>query len=98
MYQGNTNWIMIIFMLRREHHRNTGYYTRCKEPEPTAMLSSQSTLLILSQLCKVPQCDTKALSTEKLQPGLKTDLVLIFSIQNKFVKKSFNGLFQFNIQ
>lgn len=66
---------------------------------PSHTLSPHRPLfLTLWQLCKTPQCDTKTLPIEKLQLGLKTDWCQLFLIQNKFVKKSFNGLFQFNIQ
>lgn len=45
-----------------------------KSRNPSHTLSSHGPLfLTLLQLCKMPQCDTKTLSIEKLQLGLETD-------------------------
>lgn len=52
--------------------KGTAQGARSRNPPHT--LSSHGPLfLTLLQLCKTLQCDTKTLSTEKLQLGLKTD-------------------------
>lgn len=74
MYQGNTNWIMITFHAQERTPQKQGYCTRCEEPDPPRTLSPhRARFLTLLQLCKMPQCDTKTLSIEKLQLGLKTN-------------------------
>lgn len=70
-----------------------------RKPEP--IVYTVFTQSILSHLnCSCARCLNvmQRLYIGKITTWSKNLLVLIFLIQNKFVKKSFNGLFQFNIQ
>lgn len=69
------------YKLNNDHFSCSGDSTETKgtaqgvrNQNPSHTLSSHTALfLTLLQLRKTPQCDTKTLSIEKLQLGLKTD-------------------------
>lgn len=52
--------------------KGTAQGARSQDPSHT-LSSHKARFLTLLQLCKTPQWDTKTLSIEKLQLGLKTD-------------------------
>lgn len=67
---------------------------RCEEPGLTMALSAPTTPPHRTAALQDASICYKDSSIEKLQLGLKTDWWwLVFFIQNKFVKKSSNGLF-----
>ena len=70
MYQGNTNWILMVFMLRRDH-RNTG---KCTSMDPEAPTTLWHTALLLTAPRLWSRLNaTQTPPTEKLQLDLKTD-------------------------
>lgn len=84
MYQGNTNWITIIFHAQERPAQKQRILHKVQgNQNPPQTLSSHTEPLTSLQLCKTPQRDANSIG--KITTWSK-NLMLIFLIQNKFVK------------